>query len=316
MKTESLLPVHTLVVRSTLRADPVAEGMLADARAIGLKTVRKIEREQLYFLEGRLSAPEREQLCTRLLTDPLTQVGAWREKAAKPPAGAFVIEVALRPGVTDPVAMEIVRCAGLLGVEGLRRAATGTRYIIRGALTPAQRNTLARKLLANDVIQRFAIGQSSRSSRTRPNPPARWSSSRSARSTTKGWRNLSLARRAALDLEEMRAIQEYFREEKRDPTDVEFEMIAQTWSEHCGHKTFKAEIEVEGSGETIEGPARHLHPRRHRTRQGAAGCARRSSTTPASSISTPTTRFPSRWKPTTIPRRSSRSAAPTPARAA
>jgi len=253
VKTESLLPVHTLVVRSTLASDPVAEGMLADAKAIGLKTVRKIERELLYFLEGRLSAEERETLRARLLTDPLTQVGAWREKAAKSPAGAFVIEVALRPGVTDPVAMEIVRCAELLGVEGLQRAATGTRYIIRGTLTPASRTTLARKLLANDVIQRYAFGA------IQPVFPHPAESSGEVEILPirtlddKGLAKLSLARRAALDLDEMRAIQEYFREENRDPTDVEIEMIAQTWSEHCGHKTFKAEIEVEGESKTIEG---------------------------------------------------------------
>jgi phosphoribosylformylglycinamidine synthase subunit PurSL len=253
VKTEALLPVHTLVVRSTLECDPVAEGMLADARAIGLRSVRKIQRELLYFLEGKLSDEDREKLRAELLTDPLTQVGAWREKSAKPPAGAFVIEVALRPGVTDPVAMEIVRCAGLLEVEGLRRAATGTRYIIRGTLTPAQRTTLARKLLANDVIQRYAIGA------IQPVFPHPAESSGEVEILPirtlddKGLAKLSIARLAALDLDEMRAIQEYFREENRDPTDVEFEMIAQTWSEHCGHKTFKAEIEIIDSGETIKG---------------------------------------------------------------
>src|SRR6266545_3314307 len=42
----------------------------------------------------------------------------------------------------------------------------------------------------------------------------------------------------------MQAIQNYFNQEQRDPTDVEFETIAQTWSEHCVHKTFKAKIEI------------------------------------------------------------------------
>ena len=43
----------------------------------------------------------------------------------------------------------------------------------------------------------------------------------------------------------MQAIQTYFVKEQRDPTDVEFETIAQTWSEHCVHKTFKAKIELD-----------------------------------------------------------------------
>jgi phosphoribosylformylglycinamidine (FGAM) synthase-like enzyme len=151
------------------------------------------------------------------------------------------------------VAEEIVRCAHMLGVEGVRRAATGTRYVVRGALTPKQRATLAKRLLANDVIQRFTVGQiepvfphPAESSGQVEHLPIRSLDDRKLA-------RLNAARLAALDPEELRAIQAYFREEDRDPTDVEFEMIAQTWSEHCGHKTFKGEIAVEGEAEKIEG---------------------------------------------------------------
>ncbi|MBN1439715.1 MAG: phosphoribosylformylglycinamidine synthase subunit PurL [Anaerolineales bacterium] len=253
MKTDSILPVHTLVVRTTLKSDPAAEGLLSDAHALGLKAVRKIERELLYFLEGKLTAAERETLRSRLLTDPLVQTGAWRDKPSKTPSGAFVVEVALRPGVTDPVAEEIVRCARMLGVKGVARAATGTRYVIRGALNAKQRATLAKRLLANDVIQRFVLGQiepvfphPAESSGQVERLPIRSLDDR-------GLAKLNAARLSALDLEELRAIREYFRQEDRDPTDVEFEMIAQTWSEHCGHKTFKADIAVAGEEEMIEG---------------------------------------------------------------
>ncbi|MEM5776472.1 MAG: AIR synthase-related protein, partial [Anaerolineaceae bacterium] len=63
---------------------------------------------------------------------------------------------------------------------------------------------------------------------------------------------LSQERRAALNLEEMQAIRAYCRQENRDLTDVEFEMIAQTWSEHCVHKTFKARIELPENGRTTQ----------------------------------------------------------------
>jgi len=46
----------------------------------------------------------------------------------------------------------------------------------------------------------------------------------------------------ALNLEEMRAIEEYFTERRRNPTDVELQTLGQTWSEHCFHKTFKGTI--------------------------------------------------------------------------
>ena len=47
-----------------------------------------------------------------------------------------------------------------------------------------------------------------------------------------------------LSLNEMKAIQAYFKREKRSPTDVELQTIAQTWSEHCYHKTFKGKIHI------------------------------------------------------------------------
>ncbi|MCM8766539.1 MAG: phosphoribosylformylglycinamidine synthase subunit PurL [Candidatus Omnitrophica bacterium] len=47
----------------------------------------------------------------------------------------------------------------------------------------------------------------------------------------------------SLDIEEMKKIKEYFLLIGRNPTDCELECIAQTWSEHCYHKTFKADIQ-------------------------------------------------------------------------
>lgn len=55
----------------------------------------------------------------------------------------------------------------------------------------------------------------------------------------------------SLSLEEMKAIREYFKRKGRNPTDVEINTIAQTWSEHCSHKTFKGIIKF--NGETIDG---------------------------------------------------------------
>ena len=56
---------------------------------------------------------------------------------------------------------------------------------------------------------------------------------------------LSRQRMLSLDVTEMRAIQAHFRSCGRDPTDAELETLAQAWSEHCVHKTFKARITLE-----------------------------------------------------------------------
>ena len=50
----------------------------------------------------------------------------------------------------------------------------------------------------------------------------------------------------SLNLAEMKAVQAYFKKKKRNPTDVELETIAQTWSEHCKHKAFRGIITYNG----------------------------------------------------------------------
>ncbi len=65
---------------------------------------------------------------------------------------------------------------------------------------------------------------------------------------------LSKAQKLSLSTEDMEVIQKIFIEEGREPTDVELEVIAQTWSEHCKHRIFSAEIEhtSNGSKETVK----------------------------------------------------------------
>ncbi|RLF14235.1 MAG: phosphoribosylformylglycinamidine synthase subunit PurL, partial [Thermoprotei archaeon] len=50
----------------------------------------------------------------------------------------------------------------------------------------------------------------------------------------------------ALNLEEMKTIQRHYKALGRPPTDVELQSIAQVWSEHCRHKTFKGYVAVGG----------------------------------------------------------------------
>ncbi len=48
-----------------------------------------------------------------------------------------------------------------------------------------------------------------------------------------------------LNLKEMKIIQKYFQKQKRNPAYLEMETIAQTWSEHCCHKTFTGTIKID-----------------------------------------------------------------------
>ena len=56
----------------------------------------------------------------------------------------------------------------------------------------------------------------------------------------------------SLDIDEMRTVQKYFKDLGRLPTDIELESIAQTWSEHCVHKTLKGLIDYHGPEGQVE----------------------------------------------------------------
>lgn len=66
---------------------------------------------------------------------------------------------------------------------------------------------------------------------------------------------ISREMKLSLSREDMLAVQQYYKEADREPTDVELEVIAQTWSEHCKHRIFSAEIQhtCDGRAETVDG---------------------------------------------------------------
>jgi len=246
--------VYRYVVRFTA-ADPRSRALLADAHALGLTRIHNLACHDLFFIKGSLLPSDLARLGQALLCDGITQQFQVEPLEALPiiSPGDLILEVALRPGVTDPVAEQLVRAAAEIGIPGLDQVATGQRYLVSGDnLSEADLHLLAQRLLANDVIQRYALGC------IQPNFPAVAQSSGAVEQiplrnlTDDQLLALSQDRRAALNLPEMQAIQAWFTVAGRDPTDIEFEMLAQTWSEHCVHKTFKAHIHL-GNGQIIPG---------------------------------------------------------------
>ncbi len=245
--TETIVRVVVMPVQAAATASP----LLTAAHELGVTGLGGVVAGRIYDMMGTLDEAAVARLAAELMADPVTE--RWEasvlgsETAALAPDQGHRIDVAYLPGVTDPAAQNLVRAAHDLGVGGLRQAATGRRYELSGALSPADLHQLAAGLLANPVIQRFAIDGPLPSPFVAHTPAG-------GRVETIPLRELdgdallavSLERRLALDLAEMTAIRDQFRREGREPTDVELEMLAQTWSEHCVHKTFRALIDYDG----------------------------------------------------------------------
>lgn len=249
------MPIYKFLVHNKTN-DPRNGGYLNDAHALGFQHLKSVQVQDLYFLEGQLSQEDLQQLALKLLSDPVTQTASWKElpsAPAKPEDDSVILEVALRPGVTDAVAEQLVRAARELNVHGVNRAATGQRFILCFDASVRLRESVAesvvKSLLANHIIQHWTPGE------IQPSFPEETASSGAVEIipirnlSDEELLALSKERRAALDLVEMQAIQNYYFIEGRDPTDVEFETVAQTWSEHCVHKTFKAAIEIRYSND-------------------------------------------------------------------
>ncbi len=145
------MSVYRFAVRFT-HFDPRSAGYFSDAQALGFRNLKRLECQDLYFIEGQLSQENLQQLTLKLLTDPVTQSALWMEISADSSAhksDSTIVEVSLRPGVTDPVAAEIIRAAHELGIDGVHRVATGLRFEVEG-LQVGEINQLAKQLLVNN----------------------------------------------------------------------------------------------------------------------------------------------------------------------
>ena len=239
----------------------------AAAHRLGIHSLLSCQRSRLYFLtnlaDRALGADEIDNLCAFLLVDPVTETAQVSQeyRPHSPPVAAqpacelsvHVIEVALRPGVTDVAARELERGAAELGIHHLE-AVTAAQYRLTGNLSTSELHSLARGLLCNDTIERYSLGAIE--------PVFGHSSSSSGLVEQVSLTGLGLEellecsrqRSLSLDAREMKEIQSFYEEIGRDPTDVELETLAQTWSEHCVHKTFKSTISLSqrsASGETL-----------------------------------------------------------------
>jgi phosphoribosylformylglycinamidine synthase len=225
--------------------DGRAVDLLSHIARLGLQNVHRVRVSDLYFLRGDLSPTDLEHLTHELLVDPTVEsYQAHPIRNASPPVPhPHTIEVGYHPGVTDPVAENLLRRARLLDVGPLKATATGTAYTFEGDLTPADLHYIARELLYNDVIQTYTLGALVPAFVPHAAPSDAVEIVPLRQTGDEELDRMSVERVLFLSSAEMQAIRAHFQQLGRDPTDVELETLAQTWSEHCQHKTFKAQIE-------------------------------------------------------------------------
>ncbi len=218
---------------------------------------------QLYQITGTLVPSQIDQLTRQLLVDPVVQEARIFRAAAAADAD-HVVDVFFHPGVTDTLAESVITGAHLLGITEIAHVETGRRFVLDRRLHSAEVRLIAESLLYNPVIQQYTLHGVGVQQEPFEAAPALASQDEAqaeqldhvarvplTRMSGEALLELSKGGLLALNLDEMCTIQNYFRELGREPTDVELETLAQTWSEHCSHKTFRATIkyrELDGAG--------------------------------------------------------------------
>ena len=240
--------------------DSVGNEITSEVEHIGITSVDEIRMVQVYLVDGDLSGEDIGRICGELLIDGLIQDyicinGSSGVQASEIKLGskwqgddAHAIEVTRKRGVMDPVESTVIKGIKDLGLS-VRSVKTAKRFLIAGQLTTDQLETIANKVLANKIIEDVFIDKDNLFYEDR-NETVDDVFHRQELDILDADDDqlLEVSERGQmyLTVEEMRAVQDYFVALGRKPTDVELETVAQTWSEHCMHKTFKGIIDYNG----------------------------------------------------------------------
>ncbi|MEX2317212.1 MAG: phosphoribosylformylglycinamidine synthase subunit PurL [Pirellulales bacterium] len=234
--------------------DRAAERIATAARELRIADDLRVAAAHGFLVQGENLAREQvERLANELLADVVVEravMGRVGEPLLTDPPQRFTesrsvaplcATISFKPGVMDPVAQSAVSAAAELGIS-TQVIATVRKYWFAGA-SDAEVQAVGTRLLANDAIEQVVFGPLALD-RLELGRPYRFELRSVAIRDLDDDALVRLSRKGQLYLQpaEMQTIRQYFHDLGRDPTDVELETIAQTWSEHCSHKTLAGRI--------------------------------------------------------------------------
>lgn len=224
--------------------------------------IRELSILDVFSIEKRITSSQLNKIMAAL-ADPLVQK-AQTNKPFIPHAFTWAIEIGYLPGVTDNCAnttKELIEDLLKMSFKNDENVYTSQTLLVDGEFTKKEITNIAQGFY-NPIIQRVTIKDALQYKREKGMgnaiPKVKLEQSLEIDeinlSTTdeelvnigkKGIKNKDGTRRGplALRLSYMQAIKKYFSLQKRNPTDIELETIAQTWSEHCKHTIFSDPID-------------------------------------------------------------------------
>jgi len=260
-----------VALREDLR-DAEGEGVSKKARDYFSIQTQDIRVIRALTIDADLSEEQLEAVRVSLFTNPVTETSSF-----SPLASSFdwIVWIGFRPGVRDTAgstAVEAIEDFLKIRFSPEENVYTSKQYVIQGDLSQEDAEILAGEILANDIIQQWAVYARDE-----------WDPAQGigfqvpkvilnhepqvnlvAVESDDDLRAISAERSLALQDSDIPIIRGYFiredvLEERRRfgldrPTDVELEYISQARSDHCNHNTFKGLFKYRdlATGETCE----------------------------------------------------------------
>ena len=223
----------------------IAEEARSDAIGIGVAPAIQIDGHHGFLVQADITIEEAERIARNLLVEPVVEshrvatVGDAKLNTAD--SGQSLVYVLPKPGVTDPQAESAAAAMREMGFE-VQAVRTFRKYLVSG-IDENQLELVCTKVIANDAIEQTVHGPLELTEITAGQPyELDLQTVDLLGANDDELDRISREGTLSLNTIEMQTIQNHFKELGRNPTDIELESVAQTWSEHCSHKTLAGRI--------------------------------------------------------------------------
>ncbi|NLL63564.1 MAG: phosphoribosylformylglycinamidine synthase [Ruminococcaceae bacterium] len=219
-----------------------ADALLSDIKnLLGINSVKRVRILNRYDIEN-IDDELFDYVCRTILSEPqLDNYSANLDEFVL--CGDTVFAVEFLPGQFDQRASSAAECIQIVSKGERPLVRSAKVYVLTGNISENEVNTI-QKYIINPVESRLADMEMPRTLEFQTEIPT-------TVETLTGFIELSEEKLAdfveekglAMDLDDIKLCQDYFRLEKRDPTITEIRLLDTYWSDHCRHTTFLTTID-------------------------------------------------------------------------
>jgi phosphoribosylformylglycinamidine synthase len=212
--------------------------------ALGLPGLTGLRLFNRYDVEG-LSHEDFAQACKTILAQPQLEVAydALPEDLSGP-----LVAIELLPGQFDQRADSAAQCIQMMTLGERPYVATARIYAFEGTLSHEELAQIKHYLINPVESREASLSLPDSLKDNPPTPPETPIVTGFIHLDDAGLEALRESWGLAMDADDLRFCQSYFRQESRDPTETELKMLDTYWSDHCRHTTFNThltQIEIE-----------------------------------------------------------------------